>query len=53
MFYYNCGKFYIMHYIKEIGLYVTGLCIVSTEKVHELEKASQPYVDILLIECNM
>ena len=32
---------------KNQPLYITGLYIVSTEKAHKLEKASQPYVDIL------
>ena len=40
-------KFNIMHYIEEISLYFTSFCIVTTEKAHKLEKASQPYVDIL------
>ena len=31
----------------KISLYITDMCIVSTEKAHKLEKASQPYVDIL------
>ena len=32
--------------IIKISLYIADLCIVSTEKAHKLEKASQPYVNM-------